>query len=171
MDSTTELAQGILDQLPDQPGPVLLAGTLPLAQAIEPRLASLILINSRTKAAKLARQRTGPLTVLRADPTLLPIVPRSLAALIAVDVLGRISHPRQDVLVSWSRSLSTGGKLLVVERVGWSRTMHRLASGGRIAPMAPEELTAQFLNAGYCQIRQIQTAASMLITSGCINFF
>jgi hypothetical protein len=171
MDSTAVLAQGILDQLPDQPGPILLAGPLPLARAIEPKLASLILVNHRTKAAKLARQRTGPLTVLRADPTLLPIVPRSLAALIAVDVFGRLSCPRQDVLMSWSRSLSVGGMLLVVERVGWSRTMHRLASGGRVTPVAPEELTARFLNAGYCQIRQIQTAASMLITSGCIRFF
>lgn len=110
-----------------------------------------------TDAAKLSKafQRLGDRPVVQADLDKIPLAPRSVDCVVAVDVLSRTATPLA-TLAPLCKLLVDGGRLVVAERLMRSPTLRLLrrvtAPGSR--RLLPEDVCGVLLNADLAAIRQ-----------------
>lgn len=100
--------------------------------------------------------RRPTLPTVSAEPSALPVALGALGAIVAVNVLGRAPLPA-DVLRGWSLALKPEGALILAEDA-------RALSPWR-RHLAPEDLTACLLNAGFAGIGQ-QFQGNTVLTRG-----
>jgi len=94
--------------------------------------------------------------VLLAHPLRPPLPERSMAGVIAVDVLSSVDG---DAVDQWGRLLKPRGRLLLVDPVTqgtFGRLIKRITAP-RCQPLAPETITGLMLNAGFTGISQLRS--------------
>ncbi len=164
-----ELPQDLVTEIASRLGPLaghaMVIGSTPLAAALagqHPEVAVLSLDPWTRRTAPTPRTIAG-------DASELPLAPRSLSALFAVEALSRYAAA-EPILASWRQALRPTGWIVIIERLIQSATMRalrRLISAQRYqAP--PEQLTALLLNAGFSAVGQSWPAVRtrMVITVG-----
>lgn len=127
-----------------------LATDAPVALLGTPSLSAQLRLRAPDTRLLLVVDRRHPrrprLPTLSADAGALPLALRSLAAIVAVNALGRTEDPAE-VLRGWSLALKPRGQLIVAEDARALTPWRR--------HLAPEDLTAGLLNAGFAEIGQI----------------
>jgi hypothetical protein len=165
MELPQDLVTSIAAELAEREGPALVIGSRPLAAALADRCPSLAVVS----LDPFSRKTRPSSREIVADLEALPVAPRALSSLCAVEVLSRFPSP--DALISsWRQALRPRGSILVVERLIQSATMRalrRLLSTQRYQP-PPEGLTALLLNAGFVSVGQSWPASRtrVVITRG-----
>ncbi len=150
------LVEEIVRLLPEE-GKAVLFCPAALAAQVDEACAADVQLVVLTDAAKLPRAfgSLGDLPVVQADLDEIPLAPRSIDCLVAVDVLSRTSAPLQ-TLAPLSRLLHDGGRLVVAERLMRSPTLRVLRRvtlpGSR--RLLPEDVCGLLLNADVAGIRQ-----------------
>jgi hypothetical protein len=110
-----------------------------------------------TDASKLTKayQRLGDLPVVQAELEKIPLAPRSVDCVVAVDVLSRTATPLE-TLAPLCKLLHDGGRLVVAERLMRSptlRVLRRVTTPGS-RRLLPEDVCGALLNADVGAIRQ-----------------
>ncbi|MCK5801061.1 MAG: hypothetical protein KAI47_27930 [Deltaproteobacteria bacterium] len=164
--ASTDLASQIVALAEPSSYPCLFLGRATFAHRLWPHLPSLILIEQRLKARRLARRRAG-LSALRADRGQLPFATACAGTVIAMDILK--SGDAATLLADWHRCIIHGGRLIVSETLRGAAG-HALHSFGRgLQRFAAEDLTALFLNAGFTEIAQHWPPGGAMITIGRVH--
>ena len=167
------IAETITDRLPDAGRVVLMCPPALAAQiwAGCPDSARLVLVSDAAGVAKV-RRRVDQLPLLQADLPHLPLAPRSVGCVVAVDILSRTSRA-DETLGSLCELLCPGGRLLVAERLMRSptlRALRRLTTPSS-RRLLPEDVCCLMLNADVMEIGQTWPTGypERFVTSGSLR--